>query len=440
MVDTFGDVKVVALEVGGVPITGDGTGPTGMTGETGATGMTGLTGLTGETGATGLTGKTGATGLTGLTGETGATGSSGLTGETGATGQTGGNDISLDTTPTLGGDLDGGAFNITNVTDFSLDTLIASGSVIGSTFEANYVDVAGDVLVTGDTILDGLLTLRPNFPDLNSGETRVCLYEPTLAFTGGSPTLTLIAFKETVTHSTSVVQGYAIRDQSTWISTNQPVSLFALFISSTVFSTVTPGAHLITPKIFVASPSFEATNVVATLPNFGPGVIWGQNFASDPTFKSTGASGDLTVEKYEAFASEITGTTTLGGTLLISEFNDIIINASALSGAGTQTLTLRNMITMVDDTNAVTLNGIISTLSAGATKKFINHTGTAVSVFGGAVTAPAFTPTTPSAAYTRNATVVEDRTLLQSSAATILNNNNVLSALIADLQAAGLIA
>lgn len=49
------------------------------------------------------------------------------------------------------------------------------------------------------------------------------------------------------------------------------------------------------------------------------------------------------------------------------------------------------------------------------------------------------TPVAQSSAYTRDATVVEDRTLLQSSAATATNNNNVLAALIADLQALGLI-
>ncbi len=49
------------------------------------------------------------------------------------------------------------------------------------------------------------------------------------------------------------------------------------------------------------------------------------------------------------------------------------------------------------------------------------------------------TPVAQSAAYTRNATIVEDRTLLQSSAATAINNNNVLAALIADLQAVGIL-
>ncbi len=42
--------------------------------------------------------------------------------------------------------------------------------------------------------------------------------------------------------------------------------------------------------------------------------------------------------------------------------------------------------------------------------------------------------------YTRNATIVEDKTLLASASATIINNNNVLAALINDLQELGLVA
>ena len=45
----------------------------------------------------------------------------------------------------------------------------------------------------------------------------------------------------------------------------------------------------------------------------------------------------------------------------------------------------------------------------------------------------------PTGVYTRDATVVEDRTLLASASATTINNNNVLAALIADLQARGLL-
>jgi hypothetical protein len=49
------------------------------------------------------------------------------------------------------------------------------------------------------------------------------------------------------------------------------------------------------------------------------------------------------------------------------------------------------------------------------------------------------TPVSQSAAYSRAATIVESRALLASASATTLNNNNVLAALIADLQATGLI-
>lgn len=49
-------------------------------------------------------------------------------------------------------------------------------------------------------------------------------------------------------------------------------------------------------------------------------------------------------------------------------------------------------------------------------------------------------PVAQSAAYTRAATIVEDRALLASASATATNNNNVLAALIADLQATGLLA
>ena len=63
----------------------------------------------------------------------------------------------------------------------------------------------------------------------------------------------------------------------------------------------------------------------------------------------------------------------------------------------------------------------------------LNHDGSTVGLYG---TAPA----AQSSAYTRNATIVEDRTLLASASATTLNNNNVLAALIADLQSRGFIA
>jgi hypothetical protein len=62
----------------------------------------------------------------------------------------------------------------------------------------------------------------------------------------------------------------------------------------------------------------------------------------------------------------------------------------------------------------------------------LDHDGSNIGFYG---TAPA----AQSAAYTRNATVVESRTLLASASATTTNNNNVLAALIADLQNIGIL-
>lgn len=62
----------------------------------------------------------------------------------------------------------------------------------------------------------------------------------------------------------------------------------------------------------------------------------------------------------------------------------------------------------------------------------LDHDGSNIGFFG---TAPA----TQAAAYTRNATVVESRTLLANASATAANNNAVLAALIADLQSYGLL-
>ena len=98
-----------------------------------------------------------------------------------------------------------------------------------------------------------------------------------------------------------------------------------------------------------------------------------------------------------------------------------------LRGNSTQTNLVLNVETSASSALfTVANNG--DTLIAGA----LNHDGSNVGFFG---VAPAVQP----AAYTRNATIVEDRTLLASASATALNNNNVLAALIADLQSLGII-
>lgn len=63
---------------------------------------------------------------------------------------------------------------------------------------------------------------------------------------------------------------------------------------------------------------------------------------------------------------------------------------------------------------------------------FLNHDGLRVGLYG-------VTPAVQSAAYSRAATIVESRALLASASATVTNNNNVIAALIADLQSRGFI-
>lgn len=101
-----------------------------------------------------------------------------------------------------------------------------------------------------------------------------------------------------------------------------------------------------------------------------------------------------------------------------------IDNATTLSTAGAKILSVRNNTVekfFVDKDGGI---GILGDL---------DHDGSNVGFYGS-------TPVAQSSAYARNATIVEDRTLLASASATTLNNNNVLAALIADFKALGLLA
>jgi hypothetical protein len=108
-------------------------GATGLTGATGNIGATGLTGATGNIGATGVAGTNGATGASGIQGEIGATGVAGTNGATGLTGATG------TFSGTLTSNVDGGGFNISNVSSVSTTGFV---SAIGNIN-------AGNVIATG---------------------------------------------------------------------------------------------------------------------------------------------------------------------------------------------------------------------------------------------------------------------------------------------------
>jgi hypothetical protein len=174
-------------------------------------------------------------------------------------------------------------------------------------------------------------------------------------------------------------------DQSEWISQSLgfTISTFVLFGASTKFTTITEDAELIAPILFAAQPEFIATNVTATIPTkslFPPVFVFPpRNFWSNTKFVSSGASGNLSAELYIGYDSYVRLTSAAGGSCVIDEYVDIRMYDSIMSTGGTNTLTERDYIQMWDETSAVTINGIQSLITAGATKKFINHTGGAAS-------------------------------------------------------------
>lgn len=116
------------------------------------------------------------------------------------------------------------------------------------------------------------------------------------------------------------------------------------------------------------------------------------------------------------------------GTDIVGRVNLVVEGSIAYSTAGA------NLFRVVNGLDGVGADVFIVDKDGGI--EFdgkLDHDGTTVGLYG-------TTPAVQSAAYTRDATIVEDRTLLASASATTLNNNNVLAALIGDLQSRGFIA
>jgi hypothetical protein len=143
-----------------------------------------------------------------------------------------------------------------------------------------------------------------------------------------------------------------------------------------------------------------------------------------------GAAGDTT---------SLTGTTLTAGittqtaTESIADIAQLQVNEPFITDNLTGTITNASTL-LITGAPTEGVNNYALRVVTGATLLGgeLEHTGSTLGFFS---TSPASQP----AAYTRNATIVEDRTLLASASATALNNNNVLAALIADLQSLGLI-
>jgi len=173
-----------------------------------------------------------------------------------------------------------------------------------------------------------------------------------------------------------------IVDIGTYTTTTNPIaSSMILFDASGVITTATSSVQTLAPVIFQSAFTVEANNVDAgTL----SATVIPTAFASIPTYRTTGASGSYTITEARAMSSDLKmSTNNSDGDITITLYNDIDLRDSALSGAGTETLTTRNYIRMADETNAVNFNGILSTIASGNDKLFINHEGTAASVHTG---------------------------------------------------------
>jgi len=144
---------------------------------------------------------------------------------------------------------------------------------------------------------------------------------------------------------------------------------------------------------------------------------------------AAGDTGSLTNVRFEG------GVTTQTATESIGEITQLRVAAPTI----TDNLTGGGLITtaqalLIPNAPTAGVNNYALRVITGATLLGgeLEHTGSTLGFFG-------TSPTTQPASYTRNATIVEDRTLLASASATALNNNNVLAALIADLQSLGVI-
>jgi hypothetical protein len=239
--------------------------------------------------------------------------------------------------------------------------------------------------------LNSKVDLWPGVGDLHTGGTVVMHFSPTVDMTGGASSFQVLHMDQTVNHYSASPQVYGVRDTSEWNSQTNALpsfSTFQLFASTSAFNSVTNGAHIMTPWIFGASQTFKAIDVAAKLPN-SFGFVWAKSFNSGPNFNTSGAAGDLQVERYDGFSSQLALTNqSVDGVVVIDEFNDFICRPPVTTATGTRSITLRRLLKLEDDTFSDTITGIESAISAGANKKFINHTGTAVSLFGGNITAP----------------------------------------------------
>jgi hypothetical protein len=148
------------------------------------------------------------------------------------------------------------------------------------------------------------------------------------------------------------------------------------------------------------------------------GVGVGMEFAT-----STGASNAEVGASIHAIATDVTAA---------SEDFDLVFYLMAAGTAISENIGTGEVFRLKSTGNIALKDGGNFEIGTGTGTQIATATTQKLGFYGA-------TPIVRPSAYTRNATVVESRTLLASASATTTNNNNVLAALIADLQSLGLI-
>ncbi len=238
--------------------------------------------------------------------------------------------------------------------------------------------------ISGISDLNGQIEIWKDKPDQSASSIiKTISATPDFATSGVAPQYDFISHSPAYTTSALFPSVVAIRESGTYKTTVTPLAgSFFLFNAVPTLESETAGVNTFAPIIYLANPIMLATNVDAG--TLGTTII-PTGFSSGPVMRTTGASGAYTVTQYNAYTSAITLNSEASGTVDLLTYNDFITVASLFQGAGTNTLNKRNYINLVDETNADSVNGILSSLSGGSGKFFINHTGTAISEFIGGV-------------------------------------------------------
>jgi hypothetical protein len=289
-------------------------------------------------------------------------------------------------------------------------------------------------------ILDSEVILWPSLPSTTGSvvNANVVTWDPTFTMNNSFGTLfTCIKLNPIVTHDSQVAIGTFLSAGGT--QTNTVTALFAatfsLFFCNTTFRTETANGVIMPATIFRTDHTIATVGVTATCAEVGG--QWSRSFSSSPRFHSSGAGGQLTVDRFTGL--DMGGglnTIDADGSVTVTEWNEFETMDLAFQGSGTNEVVTRNALKLADDTNSTNVNGILSAISSGANKKFINHTGTAVSFFGAAIEASAFNLTAAETYTTSDFSV--DRTIAAGTDG-LEAVADVLATLIEDLKTAGIL-